>query len=177
MVFFTIVIFSCSSLGKTEQNEADSDALESTAESVLTLPEGWNYETEITHEGSRSEGSISRLFYRYNEILPVFDKIIIGDIVFEYKPIVNIWDNTGYLQTGKTSDRPESSGSVSKSELESGWYLSHEADIKTGTPSDWVWIADEVVEARISPEKINDFAVIFALKPETTAPILLPTDN
>ena len=32
-------------------------------------------EIEITHEGSRSEGSVSRLFYRYTEIPPVFERI------------------------------------------------------------------------------------------------------
>lgn len=173
-LFLTIVISSCSSLGKTETADLVESPLTGDLSERKALPDGWSYETEIIHEGSRSEGSVSRIFYRYNEIPTVFNRLLIGTEAFEYKAMKNIWDNSGYItNTFGNSLVPEETESISPAEMKRGWYFSSLENIKKGTPSGWIWAEGGEYEIRISPEKIVDFVIMHNMQEISSGPELM----
>ncbi|MBI9105907.1 MAG: hypothetical protein JEZ04_04125 [Spirochaetales bacterium] len=135
---------------------------------------GWAYETEITNKGSRSEGSVGRLFYRYNELPPVFSRIVIGGNVFTYIPMVNLWDNSGYISAGTEdfSQFGSVSGNINRTELKNGWYQSEPDTQKKGTPKEWVYAESEVISVWVSPESMGGVIELFNLKP-TVSPSMI----
>jgi len=143
------------------------------ASSVFPAP-GWTYETEITHEGSRSEGSVSRLFYRYNELPAAFNRLIIGGHEFLYITMVNLWDHSGYIyaETELLSPVKNASKPINRSELKNGWYQSGYEIIKSGTPVDWIYAESEIISVWASPENLIDVIDLFALE-SPSAPGLL----
>jgi hypothetical protein len=179
LVFSTLIVFSCSSLGRQEPPVVEeSEADVSTAESAPVMPEGWKYETEITHKGSRSEGSVSRLFYRYNEIPGVFSRVIIGLNSFEYSQMVNLWDNSGYIFTACTGLSAVSGNDpVNSAELKRGWYETADGLIKKATPLEWVFVETENLSLWISPEKICEMISEYNLAPVNRAIIPVKTDE
>ena len=168
-VFLTSVLSGCSSLGKTESSNTSQPIEPSSAPSAapdrsISLPDGWNLEIEITNEGSRSEGSISRLFYRYIEVPQVFDSIVIGKNIFEYKPMVNLWDEWGYIFAGTSTSSPASEGSINQDEMKQGWYQCDYSYKKNGTPSTWVWAGSRKINVWASPDRLNEVAELFSLE-------------
>ena len=166
LIFFTFVLSGCNSLGRQE-NDPDDDIREygnqSETESVK-LPDGWTYETEITNEGSRSEGSVNHLFFRYKEIPAVFNRIIIGGSVFEYRPLVHIWDNSGYIRTASACKIVISDEDmITADELKQGWYESDNCILKMGTPPAWIHVEAGKLEAFVSPDKFSELTAFYSL--------------
>ena len=176
IIFFIICVSGCSSLGKAEADEPEQPEKQFASEDQVVLPDGWKYETEITHEGSRSEGSVSRLFYRYTEIPSVYERIIISNTVFEYVSMVNAWDNWGYIETGVDEQLPQSSGAIMQEEIKRGWYLANYFEKKAGTPKNWVWAGSGAFSAWISPALLVDFAELHNLKNAGSGPQLLRSE-
>ena len=173
LVFLIVSISGCSSLGKAEADTPAGPEAQSVSENVLELPDGWKYETEITHEGSRSEGSVGRLFYRYNEIPAVYNRIVIDDVSFGYIPMVNQWDNRGYVEAEIPAAQPEYSDAITQEELKRGWYLADYSAKKTGTPKVWVWADSGRLSMWISPSLLNDFAELNNLRSVDSGPQLM----
>jgi hypothetical protein len=136
---------------------------------------GWAFETEITNEGSRSEGSVSRLFYRYNELPPAFSRLIICQHVFTYVPMVNIWDDSGWIYSGidSSSAGTQISGTINRSELKNGWYQADRQTRKSGTPGDWIFAESEIINVWVSPENIINVIELFSLEIRTGPELLL----
>ncbi len=172
-ILLTVAVFSCASLGRSETGDAPGEK-DASVQNSPVLPDGWSYETEITHEGSRSQGSISRLFYRYNEIPEVFSLIVISGTAFEYAPMNNIWDHSGYILIDASfrfksdPDQP-----VTAEDLHNGWYTSDNSQLKAGTPSGWVYVEAPEITAWCAPEKLPEITEIFSLKPAAAGPVLL----
>ncbi|MDC7227404.1 MAG: hypothetical protein PQJ61_11635 [Spirochaetales bacterium] len=166
-VFLTSIISGCNSLGKPEEASTQAQAEQASTESEKVLPYGWSHETEITNPGSRSEGSISRLFFRYTEVPPVFDIIIIDGFVFTYQPMIQLWDASGYIETGSSIAPASVEDALTRNELKRGWYLSPNDEIKTCTPAEWIWVSAGGIEARISPDYLDDFISFYEFKPIT----------
>ena len=149
MLLSLIFISSCSSLGRQEKQTNDSV---------------WTQEIEITHEGSRSEGSINRLFYNGNEVPGVFSLIYIGNTIYEYKPMINLCDNSGYLKISENAPPPEVQAvEVTSDEICTGWYESDSNYIKKSTPQNWIYAEKDDLKVRLSPEKIEDLIRIYRL--------------
>ncbi len=176
-VFFTFVLSGCSSLGKQENDSVvDVQECDNQNESAtVKLPDGWAYETEITHEGSRSEGSVSRLFFRYSEIPAVFSRIIINGAIFDYHPIVHLWDNSGYIRTSSECKIVISDEvMITAAELKHGWYKSEDCIMKRGTPPGWIHVEADNLEAFVSPEKITELAAFYNLGSLKNSGLLMP---
>lgn len=178
--YFTSVIFSCSSLGRQDEPQEIKQPETSVSSPANILPSGWKHEVEITHKGSRSEGSVSRLFYRYTEIPAVFECVNIGGSIFEYSPMENIWDNSGYIAAGETV-YPELSADIliNSGELKRGWYESKAELIKKATPPEWIHVTAEDVGLWISPDKISEMIIIYKLSGIDKSGMLMlkPADN
>ncbi len=158
-----IILFSifsgCSTTGKTLSNTIDEK--ENTP--------NWKYEVEITHEGSRSQGSAGRLFFKNIEVPPVFDIIIIEKTVYKYKPMKFIWDDYGYIKSGLIADAPKiTSNKITEKELARGWYEADPSKLKCGTPEDWIYIESSRINLRISPSRLDDASAFYELKTVNT---------
>ena len=142
IAFFIITVSGCSSLGRQEESSQPESYNNLSSSPLDKLPDGWSYKTEITHKGSRSEGSIGRLFYRYSELPSAFDSVVISGNRYDYFPMENLWDNSGFIKAETPEPAPEKiTNHVAQNELIQGWYLTDEWKIKTGTPSDWFFCA------------------------------------
>ena len=172
-LFFLLLILpafqllSCTTADTAEKNKVlipSASGGEQNADEAFPA-ENWMYRIEKTNEGSRSEGSVSRLFYRYSEIPPVFSKLIIGGHVFEYVPPAELWDSSGYIfRVGEDGGEiPAARETISRTELKNGWYHTDSARIKGGTPKNWIYAETESMSVWISPESISDFVELFSL--------------
>jgi len=167
LLLLLLSLFSCTTPASGEEANLQVPSVSAGNNASPAFPaQGWTHETEITHEGSRSEGSVSRLFYRYNELPAVFSRLIIGGHEFLYLPMVNLWDHSGYIYMDVEHASPvkNTSKPINRSELKNGWYQSGYEVIKSGTPVDWIFAESEIISVWASPEKLADVINLFALE-------------
>lgn len=177
-LYTTLIVFSCSSLGKSESQEKEEISIQTEKENKvddnsLKLPDGWSQQIEVTNEGTRSEGSIARLLYRYKELPACFELVVIGKSVFEYKPMEVLWDDHGYLYLETINKISiDSDNTTSSEEINQGWYQSsatmQEYSTKAGTPTDWIYVKTAQKAYWVSPEKVD-----LLVETQEIAPILL----
>ncbi len=139
---------------ETEMSEAD-----------VSLPSVWEYQVEITMEGSRSEGRIGHLFYMGTEIGPWFDYIIINGTGLEYIPMQNIWDRSGYRKITRNSCYSivtdislQHNYEITDEELTKGWYEAVADEKHSGTPSEWVQCKSGELYFWADPARLNEIA-------------------
>ena len=162
LAFAVLITSGCSSLGKKESPVPE------------LLPDGWQYEIEITHEGSRSEGSVGRLYYDGNELSPRFDLIAAGRTVFEYIPMVHLWDNSGYRETYVIeNEAAETSTEITSDEICTGWYSSDLTRIKKSTPESWVYAESGGKGFRAAPDKLEELADLNDFKSRENADMMI----
>ncbi|MDC7126399.1 MAG: hypothetical protein PQJ46_12580 [Spirochaetales bacterium] len=158
--YFTTTILVCFSMGQQDepQTNAPKQDREKTVDKEQNLPYGWKYEEETTNEGTRSQGKLFRLYYRYSEIQPVFSKVIINNKIYNYKSMDHPWDSYGYLYNNETIGKPSiTEHNITSDDLEKGWYESTFYEQKRGTPSEWVFLGRNDISVWIAPEKIESF--------------------
>jgi len=126
----------------------------------------WTYEIETTLPGTKSEGQWGHLYYNGKEVPPVFELMVVNNILYIFRIRELAWKFGGYeKQATAESKIAESSEKIATAEMEKGWYQATRDQRKTGTPSTWVWIKRGTLEAFIDPEKIDSFINQNNLKP------------
>ena len=164
ILLISLIILSCTSV---EDSPAAADGtLEpdiGTDSAAPSLPDGWIYKVEITNEGTRSEGSIGRLFYRYNELPPVFSRVTMEDKSFIYHTMTALWDDSGYIPSAETFVYPLSAIAIERRELDRGWYMAEGGRMKTGTPAGWVVAESEGSIYCAAPDKLASLSQTLGL--------------
>lgn len=119
----------------------------------------WNYELEVTHAGTRSEGELGHLYFEKKEVPWVYDEIIIGNDVYTLKLRVNLWDFGGYFKEDGTAEEVRTiSAALSEEDKSRGWYEAFHDGKKAHTPDTWIRVKRDDFSAWVDPARLTDLA-------------------
>jgi hypothetical protein len=130
----------------------------------------WEYRVrESTYNGRRA----SYLSYRGGAVGSYYSTIVAGGRQFELQIATAKLGFEGYRLTDEPRLRPAGiDPALDPEEAKRGWYLAAFAELRRGTPADWVWVQRENLTAWVEPGKLTRLAKRFDLMP-----ILRPADE
>jgi hypothetical protein len=118
----------------------------------------WKYEIEITLPGTKSQGQWGHLYYKDKEIPPVFEQMVVDHTLYMYRIREYAWKFGGYEQQEKAESKITGSAEeITPAERERGWYQAQQDQRRAGTPSTWIWVKRDKLEAFLDPEKLDSF--------------------
>jgi hypothetical protein len=118
----------------------------------------WKYEIEITLPGTKSEGRWGHLYYKDKEIPPVFEQMVVDHTLYMYRIREYAWKFGGYEKQEKAESKITGSAQeIAPAEREKGWYRARQDQRKAGTPSTWIWVKRDKLEAFFDPDKLDSF--------------------
>ncbi len=125
----------------------------------------WEYRIRVQPRVGAQDLETGELRYRGRTVPAVFSEVVLFGQRYEYRYRTEQDTFQGYRldEDFEPAEITERGPELTRRDRSRGWYLAEYDERRPGTPSGWIWVRRENLNAYLDPRQIREFAAHYGL--------------